>query len=82
MFDEPGGYDVLCDVHPGMSAFVFVTSAPYAAFTGDDGSFAFSPVVAGEYTLGIWSLDPALRVERSVLVVKGEATEVLAAPSG
>lgn len=52
-----GGYDVLCDMHPGMTGFVFVTEAPYAVVAGTDGRFEMDPVPAGEYVARIWTVD-------------------------
>lgn len=82
VLEEEGGYDVLCDVHPGMTAFVFATTAPVAAFAEQDGTFRIAPLPAGSYTLSVWSLDEAARLERAVVVQDGAATEVSAAPAG
>jgi plastocyanin len=81
-FDTEGGYDVLCDVHPGMSAFIFATSAPHAAFADVDGSFHVTGLPPGEYTLAVWSVDVSARSERTVQVEDGRATEVTFAPFG
>ena len=81
-FDEEGGYDVLCDVHPGMTAFIFVTDAPYAAFADADGGFHLSGVPDGEYTLTVWSVDPANWSEHAVVVREAEGTEVTLTPLG
>jgi plastocyanin len=54
---EPGGYDVLCDMHPGMSAFVFATDAPYAVFADADGRFDFGRVPPGTYAIRTWTRD-------------------------
>lgn len=45
-FEEDGAYRVLCDTHPGMTAFIYVTPAPYAAFAEQDGSFHLPDVPA------------------------------------
>ena len=43
-----------CDVHPWMTAFVLVSSHPFFAVTGDDGSFKIAGVPAGSYTVEAW----------------------------
>jgi plastocyanin len=80
--EEPGGYDVGCEVHPGMTAFIYATDAPYGAFAETDGAFAISGVPAGEFTMRVWSVDPAGRSERTVRVSDGAATEVVVTPAG
>lgn len=78
-FDESGGYDVRCDVHPGMTAFVFASPTPYTVFANSDGEFTLSGVPPGSYTLTVWSTDEALNSERTVEVGKGR-TELDARP--
>jgi len=73
--EREGGYDVLCDTHPGMTAFIFVTSAPHSDFAADDGAYHLSGMAPGEYTLRIWSVDPTMRSEQSIVVREGSATE-------
>ena len=43
-----------CDVHPWMTAYVAVSSHPFFAVTGEDGSFKITGVPAGKYTLEAW----------------------------
>ena len=43
-----------CNIHPWMRAWVGVSSHPFFAITGDDGSFTIKDVPAGEYTLEVW----------------------------
>jgi plastocyanin len=52
---EPGGYDVLCAMHPGMSGFIFVTDAPYTVFADTDGSFSMGRVPQGTYEIRTWT---------------------------
>ncbi len=80
LFDREGGYEVTCDHHPGMRAFVYVTSAPYAVFAANNGSFRITDVPPGSYTLSVWSVDPGLRSERP-LDVTGPSTEVTLGPT-
>lgn len=51
VFERDGLYAVTCDVHGDMSATILVTSTPYAMVAGSDGSFMFTDVVPGSYTL-------------------------------
>ncbi len=76
VFDEEGGYDVTCNLHPGMTAFIFVTAAPYAVLANQQGSFELSGVPTGEYTLKVWSVDADARSEQTIVKAEGEATEV------
>ena len=73
--ETAGGYEVTCDLHPGMRAFIFVTSAPYAEFASNAGAYQIEDVPPGSYTLNVWSVDPALRSERTIEVT-GSSTAV------
>lgn len=64
----PGGYDVLCDMHPGMTGFVFVTEAPYAVAAGTDGSFEVAGLPPGDYAVRVWTADSGFGGERRVTV--------------
>jgi len=75
VFEDPGAYDVTCDEHPGMRAFIYVSDAGYAAFADRDGTFVLEGVPEGSYTLSVWSIDTALRSEHGV-TVSGSSTEV------
>jgi plastocyanin len=43
-----------CDVHPWMTGYVLVSSHPFFAVTGDDGSFKIGNVPPGKYTVEAW----------------------------
>ena len=52
-FDRVGQFDVLCDIHEGMSAIVIVAPGPVTTIAGDDGRFAFPNVSFGSYKLSL-----------------------------
>ncbi len=72
-FEEPGLYNVGCDIHPTMRASILVTATPYTATTGEDGSFSITNVIPGRYNLTVYA--GAAPVVRSV-EVKNEATDL------
>jgi hypothetical protein len=45
---------VKCNVHAWMRAYLGVVDHPYYAVTGADGSFQWSNVPPGEYTVAVW----------------------------
>lgn len=79
IFDIPGGYDVTCDHHPGMRAFIYATDAPYTVFADNAGAFVIPDVPPGRYALEVWSVDPRLRTRRDV-EVSGPSTQVSPIP--
>ena len=52
-FEQPGSYDVSCDIHPGMRATIVVSRAPFVTGTDERGSFTLNNVPAGRYTLKV-----------------------------
>lgn len=68
---EPGAYDILCDEHPGMRAFLFVTDAPLAVFAEQDGSFDFGVLPMGDYTIQGWSVESGFGPEIAIAVEDG-----------
>jgi plastocyanin len=52
-FDRVGQFDVLCDIHEGMSAIVIVAPGPVTTIAGDDGRFTFPNVSFGSYKLSL-----------------------------
>jgi plastocyanin len=54
-FDGPAAViKFKCDVHPWMTGFVAVSSHPFFAVTGADGTFTIPDVPAGTYTVEAW----------------------------
>jgi plastocyanin len=52
-FDRTGQFDVLCDMHPGMSAIVIVSPGPVTTIAADDGRFSFPNVSLGSYKISL-----------------------------
>jgi plastocyanin len=80
LIEREGGYEVTCQLHPGMRAFIYATTAPYATFAQNNGAFRIEGVPPGSYTMEVWSVDPALRSERTIEVT-GPTTEIDLGPS-
>ena len=45
---------IKCNVHPWMRVYVGVSSHPFFAITGEDGTFTIKGLPAGDYTLEAW----------------------------
>lgn len=54
VLDKPGVIELLCNVHPEMSAFIVVTDSAHAALVAADGRFELTGVPEGTYTLVAW----------------------------
>ena len=54
LFDKPGVWTMLCNVHAEMSAYVVVAETPYFTKTDKDGKFVLKNVPPGKYSLKIW----------------------------
>ncbi len=50
-FDEPGLYEVSCDIHPGMFASIRVVTTPYATTVDERGMFVILNVPPGAYAM-------------------------------
>ena len=53
-FEKAEAVEVKCDVHPWMSAYLYVTDTPYATISAADGTFTVEGLKPGEYKLDIW----------------------------
>ena len=54
-FPKPEGmFQVKCDVHPWMSAYIGVFSHPYFAVTGADGKYSLPNLDPGTYEITAW----------------------------
>jgi hypothetical protein len=50
-------YEVRCNIHPWMKAWILVLDHPYAAVTDKDGKFEIKNAPAGNYRLTVWHED-------------------------
>ena len=73
-FERAGAYAVSCDIHPGMTAVILVTSTPYAVVASKDGSFSLPDVPPGPYDLTVRA--GARRIRR-VVEIEGPQTELI-----
>ena len=67
-FTEPGRYEVLCDAHPEMSAFIMVLENPFFATVDEAGAYEIADVPAGEYTLVVHNVETDQAVRSPVVV--------------
>ena len=72
-FDRVGAFDVLCDIHEGMSALVIAAPGPVTRIAENDGRFSFSNVAFGSYKLSL--AFEGRTIEQSIEVT-GPRTEV------
>ncbi|MEP7122058.1 MAG: carboxypeptidase regulatory-like domain-containing protein [Byssovorax sp.] len=70
-----------CDVHPWMRGFVVVSSHPFFAVTGKDGSFTIDKVPAGKYDIEAWHPHYGLK-KATVEVADGKSADVTFAYDG
>jgi hypothetical protein len=52
-FEQPGTYDVSCDVHPGMRGTIVVSPTPFITAANERGGFTLERVPAGRYTMKV-----------------------------
>jgi hypothetical protein len=52
-FDQPGIFDVSCDVHPGMKSLIVATRTPFAVETDSRGGFLLRDIPPGAYRLKV-----------------------------
>lgn len=67
-----GKANFACDVHPWMSAYVFVLDHPFFAVTQKDGSFEIKGLPAGEYEVTFWHEFSPFKPDNATVKVKVE----------
>lgn len=71
-FKKEGIIRLGCNLHPSMSAFVIVVSAPHYAVTDPAGRFAFRQLAPGKYKLKAWTDRSAAPTVLEVAVETGD----------
>ena len=73
-FDKPENiFQIKCDVHPWMSAYIGVFEHPFFAATGTDGKFTLSGLDAGTYVITAWH--ERLGTQTATVTVSGSDTK-------
>lgn len=71
--DEAVPAAVTCNIHPWMKGWVVVRDNPYAAVTGEDGSFTIEKLPAGKLELQLWHEKAGYL---DTIVIDGKKTDV------
>ncbi len=74
VFKKPGSYTLLCQIHPGMIAYVYVVPSKFYAIADRSGHYAIKNVPNGSYKLSAWA--PKLAVSTQTVNVAGAAATV------
>jgi plastocyanin len=75
VFDKPGIYTQLCNIHPDMLAYVVVLETPHFAVTDAEGSFEVKGVPPGRYLLWAWH-EKKDGLEREITVEGGQVLDL------
>ena len=73
VFDKPEVFQIKCDVHPWMSAYVGVFTHPFFSVTNTDGKFTISGLDAGTYEITAWH--ERLGTQTASVTVSGSDTK-------
>ncbi len=69
VFKKPGAYTLLCQIHPGMIAYVYVVPSKFYAVADNKGDYTIKDVPNGSYKLSAWA--PKLAVSTTNVTVSG-----------
>jgi plastocyanin len=75
VFEKPGIFTQLCNIHPDMLAYVVVVETPYFAVTDAEGRFEVKGVPAGDYLLWAWH-EKKDGLEREITVEAGQVLDL------
>ncbi len=74
-FDKAGVAELLCNVHPEMSAYILVLETPYFSTTDEQGFFQVPDVGPGSYTLNFWCEHLGF-LSRELVLDSGQSLEI------
>ena len=74
VFSKPGSYTLLCNLHPNMLAYVFVSPSTYYTKVDTKKSFVLTNVPNGTYTLAAWA--PRLPEQTQQVTIAGADLKV------
>jgi plastocyanin len=75
-FDKPEAiFQIKCDVHPWMSAYIGVFTHPFFSVTGQDGKFTISGLEAGTYEITAWHEKLGTRTASVTVGASGTKTQ-------
>ena len=72
-FPKAGSYRILCNLHPGMLAYVVVIPSSFYAITNAKGQFTMKDVPEGTYKVVVWNRD-GTSDEKSLTISGADAT--------
>jgi plastocyanin len=75
VFERPGIYTQLCNIHPDMLAYVVVLETPHFALTDADGKFVVKGVPPGKYLLWAWH-EKKDGLEKEITVEAGQVLDL------
>lgn len=74
VFKNPGPSTLLCQIHPGMIAYVYTVPSKYYAMADTSGHYTIKNVPNGSYKLSAWA--PKLAVSTKPVTVSGTTVTV------
>ncbi len=67
-FEESSEYDVACDTHPAMAAFIIVSETPYVVIADKNGPFTLDALPEGSYNVRVWNVSEKRRIETTIYI--------------